>query len=181
MIEQEAVPLQRINVVGCSGSGKSTLARRLSARLGHPYVELDALFWKPNWTESSDDELRARLEASLAGDTWVLDGNYQRTQPVKWRRVQTVIWLDLPLWRIMMQVTARTIRRSIRQEELWSGNRDSLRKAFFSRDSIILWAFTTAGNYRRRYERDTRDPSLGHIHFVRLRSHREAEAFIAAI
>ncbi|MCG8379852.1 MAG: (d)CMP kinase, partial [Proteobacteria bacterium] len=69
---------RRINVVGSSGSGKSTVAKKLAARINAPYVELDALNWKPNWTESTDDELFPDLESALAGDAWVLDGNYTR-------------------------------------------------------------------------------------------------------
>ncbi len=38
-----------INVVGTSGSGKSTLARRLAHRLELPWIELDRLYWRPNW------------------------------------------------------------------------------------------------------------------------------------
>ncbi len=37
-----------INVVGTSGSGKSTLARRW--RTGwNTRIELDRLYWRPNW------------------------------------------------------------------------------------------------------------------------------------
>ena len=41
----------RTSVVGSSGSGKSTVARRLADILGVPYVELDAIHWRPGWVE----------------------------------------------------------------------------------------------------------------------------------
>ena len=59
-----------------------------------PYWEMDALFWKPGWRESSDDELFAKVREVTAGPRWVLDGNYSRTLGIKWARVQLVIWLD---------------------------------------------------------------------------------------
>jgi adenylate kinase family enzyme len=44
-------------VIGTSGSGKTTLAEKLSKQLGIKNIELDALYWKENWTESSIEEL----------------------------------------------------------------------------------------------------------------------------
>ena len=48
--------MNKINVVGTSGSGKSTFSRTLATKLVHPYIEMDAIFWKANWQESSDEE-----------------------------------------------------------------------------------------------------------------------------
>ncbi|MEC8867694.1 MAG: AAA family ATPase, partial [Pseudomonadota bacterium] len=56
-----AMKYERINVVGTSGSGKSTLAQDMARRLNLPYIELDRLFWKANWTESTDDEYFPKL------------------------------------------------------------------------------------------------------------------------
>ena len=47
----------RINVVGTSGCGKSTVGKRIAERLNIPYIQLDELHWKPNWVESTDEEL----------------------------------------------------------------------------------------------------------------------------
>ncbi|HKS92649.1 MAG TPA: hypothetical protein VJQ83_12025, partial [Tepidiformaceae bacterium] len=58
---------KRIVVVGPSCSGKSTLAEQLGAALDLPYVELDALFWRPNWTEPEDEEFAAQLRDATAG------------------------------------------------------------------------------------------------------------------
>ncbi|HIE89009.1 MAG TPA: adenylate kinase, partial [Gammaproteobacteria bacterium] len=64
---------QRINIVGTSGSGKSTAGKLIAKKLGYPYVELDEIQWKPNWTESTEEELFSNLERSLEGECWVLD------------------------------------------------------------------------------------------------------------
>jgi energy-coupling factor transporter ATP-binding protein EcfA2 len=42
-------PYKRIVVVGTTSSGKSTLAKALSERLNLDFIELDALYWEPNW------------------------------------------------------------------------------------------------------------------------------------
>ncbi len=41
----------RVSVVGCSGSGKTTFGRALAETLGVAFVELDAVFHQPGWTE----------------------------------------------------------------------------------------------------------------------------------
>jgi adenylate kinase family enzyme len=172
---------QRINIVGTSGSGKSTAGKLIAKKLGYPYVELDEIYWKPNWTESTEEELFSNLERSLEGESWVLDGNYSRTVPIKWRRVQWVVWLDFPYWLTLYQVISRTIRRSVTKEALWAGNRESLRKALFSRDSIIWWCLTSLGKNRRQYLAAMSDARYRHIRFVRIRSRKALVAFIESL
>lgn len=57
--------ISRINVVGTSGSGKSTLSKKIAEVLEHPYVEMDKVFWKPNWEQPSDEEFFLKLENAL--------------------------------------------------------------------------------------------------------------------
>lgn len=75
-----------INVVGTSGSGKSTLARRLAHRLGLPWIELDRLYWRPNWQGTPDEAFFAAIVAATASPGWVLDGNYNRSRSVNGAR-----------------------------------------------------------------------------------------------
>ncbi|SNY58836.1 AAA family ATPase [Enterobacter sp. CC120223-11] len=174
----------RINVVGTSGVGKSTLARRLAGRLAVPYIEMDRLYWRENWQGTTDDELFARLADTLsATESWVLDGNYNRTRPVKWRNVQTIVWVDCGFWRTLRQAISRAFSRAWTRQELWpgTGNRESFRRSFFSRESIILWTLKTWHKNRRRYLADMHDPQFAGLTFVRLRTRVETEAFIAKI
>jgi adenylate kinase family enzyme len=165
-----------INVVGSSGSGKSPLAQPLATLLTRPYIELDALFWQPDWTPCPAPEFLARVERALSDPGWVLDGNYDRTRDIKWATVDVVIWLDLPVWRILCQVFARTLRRSLQREVLWAGNRETLRKALFSRDSILLWAITSLRPIRRRYRDVMADPRWQHIVFVQVQTQADLAA-----
>ncbi len=63
---------------------------------------------------------------------------------------------------------------------LWpgTGNRESFRRSFCSRESIILWTLKTWRQNRRRYLADMQDPQYRHIRFVRVRSPRQAEALL---
>ena len=88
--------MRYINVVGNSAMGKSTFSKALAQRLMLPYIELDDLFWKDNWQESSDEEFFAKIKTQIEQhrDGWVMDGSYSRSTELKWQKVDTVIWLD---------------------------------------------------------------------------------------
>ena len=86
----------RINVVGTAGSRRSTFAQSIAKKFNAPYIQLDEFFWKPNWKESCDEEFFSKVEEVVSTDRWILDGNYTRTIPIKWKRVQMVVYLDLP-------------------------------------------------------------------------------------
>ncbi|MEM7165719.1 MAG: shikimate kinase [Planctomycetota bacterium] len=174
---------ERINVIGTSGSGKSTFGRRLAARTDLPYFEMDQLFWKPNWGQSTDTELLAKIREVTQRPRWILDGNYTRTTPEKWQRVQLVIWLDLSFVRTVSRVTRRALSRSFSKQELWpgTGNRESLAGTFLSKESIIWWAMTTHRKNRRRYAAMMAAQEYDHIHFVRLTSKAAVAAFLTGM
>ncbi|MCP1315982.1 MULTISPECIES: AAA family ATPase [unclassified Halomonas] len=172
----------KINVVGTSGSGKSTLSKRLAEALDVPHIALDQLFWRPNWQETPDDEFFPKVEAALvdAVDGWVLDGNFNRTRAIKWREVDMIVWLDYGFWRTFRQSLQRAIVRIVTRRELWpgTGNRETVRKTFLSRDSILLWMLTYWRPQRRRYLLDTLNPAYRSIQIVRLTHPDEANLLI---
>lgn len=175
--------MMRVSVVGNSGSGKSTLARALAARLGVPYVELDAIQHQRDWQPIPTDEFRTRVDAATASSTWVVDGNYSAVRDLVWARADTVVVLDLPRYTVMRQVISRTVRRVAFRVKLWNGNRERWRN-LFSRDpneSVILWAWHRHSVYRDRYLALANDPRWCHLTFVRIRSRKDIRRLLNSI
>lgn len=177
----EASDLLRVNVVGVSGSGKSWLSKRLGDQLGVTRVELDKLYWGPDWTESEIPAFRGKVEAALQPERWVLDGNYHsKTKDIKWRNVTMVVWVDNSLPRTLWQSLTRAINRIRTQKELWpgTGNRETFRKTFLSTDSILLWTIRMFYGVRRRYGQLEADHSGYEFRFVRLRGRNAVTTFL---
>ncbi len=173
--------VQRISVVGTTGSGKSTVARQISRHLQLPYVELDALYWDENWTGVPEQVFRARVAAAINAERWVIDGNYSRIRHLVWERAEAVVYLDYSFVRTFWQLFRRTIRRSIQREELWHGNREDLRKSFFSKDSIMLWMLRSYHRRRTKYRELIQQPENAHLHFVHLKTPQTTEAWLSSL
>jgi adenylate kinase family enzyme len=145
--------LRRVLIIAsASGNGKTTLGRQLAARLEVPFVELDAIVHGPNWTEISDAALRDALVPVLRGGAWVIDGSYQRKLgDLLLREAELVVWLDLPIRVWLPRLLRRTAGRVVRGQELWNGNRESLKDAVWGRESLFGYALTTHVRKRREW------------------------------
>ena len=75
----------------------------------------------------------------------------------------------------------RTVRRVFTREELWSGNKERLRTAFFSRDSLFVWALKTHWSRRKRYAKLIAQGEYLNLAVVRHRSPRETDRWLAAM
>ena len=87
----------KIIIIGSPGSGKSTFARKLSNAAGIPLYYLDMLWHKPDGTNISRETFDAKLNEIIQKDTWIIDGNYQRTLETRLKECDTVFLLDFPL------------------------------------------------------------------------------------
>jgi adenylate kinase family enzyme len=98
----------KIAIVGSPGSGKSTFARKLAEATGLPLHHLDALYWGPGWVRRhTADEWSALQSALVAGDRWIIDGNYHSTLDIRIAAADTVIFLDVSPWRALWNIFAR--------------------------------------------------------------------------
>lgn len=169
---------QRIVIVGSSGSGKTTLARALSNRYNLPHVEIDSLHFEPNWVEVDYPVLRARIDSALSGPAWVVDGNYAKLRDIIWARGDTLIWLELPLAIVLWRLLVRTFTRIITREELWQGNRENLRTAFFSKDSLVLYMLKTRKVHHIGYPLALKQPEYSHLKLIHLRTPAQVKAWL---
>ena len=179
---------RRIHVIGNTSSGKSTLGAQLASAIGVPAVELDALNWLPGWVglnATDPAEFERRIAEATSGDGWVVAGSYSNfSEKVFWDRLQTVVWLDLPLPLILRRVITRSWRRSRRRELLWGTNYERFwpqLAVWRKEDSLVWWAVTQQRRKRRSILAKMADPRWAHIRFIRLTSEREVDAFRSAI
>jgi hypothetical protein len=117
----------------------------------------------------------------VAGDHWVIDGNYSACRDLIWGRADTVVWLDYSFPRVFAQLLGRTLRRALRREVLWHGNRERLATAFFSPESILLWAIKTHWRRQREYPALLKRPEYARLRVVRLRSPSETTSWLARL
>lgn len=177
---------RRIRIVGVSGSGKSHLAARVAQRTGLPRLDLDEVFWDAGWTFRDLEEARAivREFAAAHRDGWVSDGNWTSRldgllDPGTEDGADVMVWLDHPRPLVMRRVITRTLRRGLRREELWHGNRERI-TSWFRWDphrNIIRWAWTDHPVMRARMTARIR--AGGPI--VRLERPEDVEAWFAAL
>lgn len=173
--------LNRINIVGVSGAGKSTLAAQLAITLGINAYYLDEMYWKNNWVGISDAELVDKISNITTNNQWILDGNYNRTNALKWKNVQTIVWLDYPFWFVLKRILLRSIKRIYTNEKLWNtNNRETLIKTFFSKESIIWWMFNTYNKFKKRYEMEFKNLD-SQIQTIHLRSEKQTIRFLEEV
>ena len=169
----------KILVVGTSGSGKSTLARHLSKKLNLRDIELDALFWKENWQQSDQQEFRQKIQDSLSGDSgFIIHGNYGKVRDLTWGNAELVIWLDYSRPLVMWRVLKRSWLRILKNEALWAGNKESFKKTFLSKDSIILWAWQTYNLRRQQYTELMTSSEYSHIKVLRFTNPSQVDNFL---
>ena len=157
-----------------SGSGKTTVGRRLAEALGVPFHELDAIHHQAGWRELDAVELRRRVEPIVEQEAWVIDGSYRsKIGSLVLDHADTVVWIDLPRRVWLPRLVRRTVLRVARREELWNGNRESLRTALLGRDALLAFALRTERSRRQRYPRE-----LARFRVARLRTQREVDAFV---
>lgn len=173
--------LERVIVVGTSCCGKTTFSRRLAAILGQSHIELDALHWGPHWVAKPTEEFRRLVERAVAGERWVADGNYRAVRDVIWPKATAVIWLNYSFITVFRRALMRTLRRSLSGEELYAGNRESLWRAFLSRESILWWVITTFTRRRRNYRELRETKRFPQLAWIELRTPAEAESFLQAM
>lgn len=165
---------ERIIVIGNGGSGKSTLSRALGEKLKLPVVHLDQIFWKAGWVTISKEDFDRLLAQELNNERWIIDGNYNRTLPIRMERCDAIIYLDLP--RIVSFFGA--IKRVIQN---YGKSRPDMPEGCYERfdGEFLRWVWNFNRENRKKYLKmlqETKDKEVYILH-----NRREVRRFLESI
>lgn len=141
--------MERILIIGCGGAGKSTLARQLGDKLNIPVVHLDQIWWAPgNWQHMEREEFDKLVLAELEKPQWILDGNFNRTIPMRMEKCDTVIYLDFSRFACMVSWIGRVLKN-------WGHARDDMAEgcAEWFDPEMAKWIWNFNKNNRENYYR----------------------------
>jgi adenylate kinase family enzyme len=177
------LPYKRMVVVGVTGSGKSLLAQELAQKFDLDCIELDALYWKPGWVKSSDEEFRANVDAVTRTQGWALAGNYGKVRDIVWQRAEAVIWLDYPFLLVLGRLWTRTWRRWCTKELLWGTNYEQLFPQFklWSKESLFNWLVQSYGRQKHQYPQLFARPEYSHLMVYRFKKPVEMEEWLGQL
>jgi adenylate kinase family enzyme len=159
----------RVIVIGVTGSGKSTLAENLASRFDLAFIELDALYWEPNWHGAPLEVFLQRVTEALQTERWIVAGNYRTVRDLIWPKADAIIWLDYPLLTVLWQLIRRTFLRWWNHELLWGTNYEQLWRHFklWSQQSLVYWLFKTYWRRKREIPVLLAQPEHCHLTLIR--------------
>ncbi len=175
--------MRRVCVIGNAGSGKSYLAQQLARRLGLRYIDFDSAVLRPNWERVPRAERLALFDDLTREDGWTIDGHLRANRPAEQlilARADTVIWLDFPLWRIMVSVIPRTLRNTVTRKPLWKGNVETW-PMLFSPDHSIIGAWNMHDGLQRDYEGVFADPANASRQLLRFKNRRAVKRWLSSV
>ena len=172
--------MNKIVIIGTTGSGKSTLAHQLAKKLELTYIDLDDLHHLPRWKERSKEDFRRLLIEATRAERWVVAGNYtSKSHDITLPQADTFIWLDMPFWPNFWLLLKRTFRRAYTGEAICNGNKETIGKQFFSKDSILVWFFKTWRKNRVKNAVIFANPAVyPHLTLIRLQTYQQSRNFL---
>lgn len=141
---------KKIWVIGSSGAGKSYLSDQLAKHSGFKKYCLDDFFWLPGWQIREITAFRHSISDLIKEDSWIIEGVYSQISPDLLQEIDSVIWLDPPLYKMIYRVLKRSLINIFLKKEICNGNRETFRN-LFSRQSILLFLLKSYRSNRKEY------------------------------
>ncbi|RKP09405.1 hypothetical protein THASP1DRAFT_22755 [Thamnocephalis sphaerospora] len=178
----------RVIVVGSTGAGKTRLAAELSQLLAQPHIDLSAIYCSDDGhcdSATEDTALQVKLILDAHSDGWVTNGDFYAWRPPMWSRADTLVWLDYPLWRVVLRLLGQSVGLSRcdgfggAENAHGRKSRSTTRRSWFSGLSSIRHAIRLHRQITREY------PSIigacPRLRVCRFRSPHEAAQWVAQL
>ncbi|WOF73088.1 AAA family ATPase [Parvibaculaceae bacterium PLY_AMNH_Bact1] len=167
--------MKRVLVIGPSGAGKTTLANALAEKTGLPLIHLDTEYLRPGWVPTPDEEWAPIVSGLVARDSWIMEGNFSSTFPLRMPRTDTIILVSRPRLHCLWRVFFRFLRyRGVTRPDLADGCPEKFDPSFYR----WIWGFPNRSLPRIHKALAT----IGaHATQVTLASDAEARAFLDTI
>jgi adenylate kinase family enzyme len=166
--------MQRILILGNAGSGKTCLANKLAELLDLNSYHLDYYFWQPGWKQPSMEKWETTVKKLLQRNSWILDGNYCSTLPLRLSYADTVIFLELNRITCLLRCFGRFLRYCGRNRpDLAQGCPETFDREF------IRWIWSYPAKEKPRILSNIKTES--NIDFILLRSKKEIVSFLQSI
>jgi adenylate kinase family enzyme len=129
---------ERICILGPSNSGKSTLTEAIARKRGSKAIHLDQLHHLPHtdWKPRPEADFLALHDEVIAGNQWVIDGNYSKCFPQRFQRATGVILLDISTVASLFRYVRRTVIGGVRTGAL-EGGQDRLKMGMIHHLAVV--------------------------------------------
>ncbi|MGJ3245559.1 MAG: adenylate kinase [Elainellaceae cyanobacterium] len=169
--------MKKVAVFGNTGAGKSTLSQRLADITGLPWIPLDSMQYKPGGGEVPHAEFKAAHDALLEQDQWIVDGfGSPDTLWVRLDTADTLVYLDMPVWRHYWWVTKRFLQGAWVPPAGWPEGSPLLKGTLNSYRTVRLCHTKLTPRYRDYVEQARATKQVYH-----LRSRRDIAQFYQTI
>ena len=167
--------MRRIVVIGPLAAGKSTLALKLGRLLGIPVHHLDWLYWGDTWTPKPPAEWQALLDRIVAGESWILDGNFTSSLPQRLVAADTVIYLDTPPLTSTIRASKRRVLHRWRRAPGMPGGSHPMFNV-----QLFRWIWEFPRQHRPHLLGQLSQPSVADKTII-LRSRRDVRRFLRSV
>ncbi|ABB57664.1 hypothetical protein [Synechococcus elongatus] len=169
--------MNRVAIFGNAGGGKSALSRRLAAITGLPLHTLDKIKYQPGGVELPLAAYQQVHQEILETDCWIIDGF--GSLDTLWPRLDqadTLVYIDLPLWRHFWWVTKRWIGGYFQAPKGWPEDSPLFKSSMSSYRVLWLCHQRLTPQYREYIETARTNRKVYH-----LRSPQQINQFLREI
>jgi len=156
--------MNKVAVFGNAGGGKSTLSSRLAEITELPWVPLDSIQFQPGGSEVPHAEFKEAHDALLQQDQWIVDG-FGSIDTV-WERLNvadTLVYLDMPVWRHYWWVTKRFLQGAWGLPAGWPEGNSLLKGTLKSYPTVRLCHAKLTPKYREYVEQAKASKRVYHL------------------